>query len=197
MRPSPPTARPVAALLALLLLLTACGADDGEIVIDDARSRMSPMLVGVAAVFLDVRNDSGEDDVLLSASVDPSVAERVELHETFEADDHAMDGDMDGDMDHDMDGDMDHDMDGDMDHDMDGDMGGMQPTPEGFAMMGMREVPGIDLPAGEVVALEPGGLHVMLIGLVDDLRPGDTFDLTLSFEQAGERTVSVEVREQV
>ena len=154
-------------------MLAACGADDGELVIDDARSRMSPMLVGVAAVFLDVRNDSDEDDVLLSASVDASVAERVELHETFAA---ADDG---------------------MDDTMDEGMGGREPTPEGFAMMGMREVPSIVLPAGEVVALEPGGLHVMLIGLAEDLRPGDTFDLTLSFEQAGERTISVEVREQV
>lgn len=193
--------RALAALLAVSLLL-ACTAE-GDLEISDARSRMSPMLVGVAAAFLDVTNDSDTDDVLLAARVDPSVAERIELHETFSVDDEAdldahvgMDDGMD---DHDaMGGGMDdHDAMGDGmdDHDTMG--GGMAPTPEGFAMMGMREVGSIDVPAGSTVSLEPGGLHIMLIGLATDLQPGDTYDLTLVFEAAGERTVTVEVREQV
>ncbi|MCU0274542.1 MAG: copper chaperone PCu(A)C, partial [Acidimicrobiales bacterium] len=62
--------------------------------------------------------------------------------------------------------------------------------------MTMRPVDGIDLPAGEAVALEPGGLHVMLLDLPAPLEIGQTYELTLTFEQAGEQTVTVEVREE-
>ncbi len=65
-------------------------------------------------------------------------------------------------------------------------------------VMQMREVEGgIEIPAGEsaTVVLEPGGLHVMLIGLNQALEVGDTFDVELDFEQAGTITVEVEVRE--
>lgn len=44
----------------------------------------------------------------------------------------------------------------------------------------------LEIPAGESVSLEPGGLHIMLIGLTDDIRLGDTFEVTLTFEEAGE-----------
>jgi hypothetical protein len=61
--------------------------------------------------------------------------------------------------------------------------------------MTMREVEAIDVPAGETVTLEPGGLHVMLIDLVEPLEEGSTFDLTLEFESAGEQVVEVTVRD--
>jgi periplasmic copper chaperone A len=73
----------------------------------------------------------------------------------------------------------------------------MAPTEEGFAMMGMRAIDGLDIPAGETVALEPGGYHLMLLDLATDLEPGQEFEVTLRFEGAGERTVTVTVREQV
>ena len=47
------------------------------------------------------------------------------------------------------------------------------------------------IPAGESVSLAPGGLHIMLLGLTDDIRLGDTFDLTLEFAAAGEVTIPV------
>jgi copper(I)-binding protein len=47
------------------------------------------------------------------------------------------------------------------------------------------------IPAGETVSLEPAGLHIMLIDLNADIRLGDTFDLTLEFEHAGEVTIPV------
>lgn len=53
---------------------------------------------------------------------------------------------------------------------------------------------GLEIPAGETVALEPGGYHIMLIGLKHDLNAGDTFDLTLTFETAGEVVVPVSVQ---
>jgi periplasmic copper chaperone A len=61
--------------------------------------------------------------------------------------------------------------------------------------MAMREVDGIDLPAGVAVTLEPGGYHVMLLDLASPLEPGTTIEVTLTFEEAGEQTVTVEVRD--
>lgn len=53
---------------------------------------------------------------------------------------------------------------------------------------------GIAIPAGETVALKPGGLHVMFIGLNAPLKQGETVPVTLTFEKAGpvEVTFSVE-----
>ncbi|HLW26534.1 MAG TPA: copper chaperone PCu(A)C [Kiloniellales bacterium] len=58
----------------------------------------------------------------------------------------------------------------------------------------MVEVEAIDIPAGGAVALEPGGLHVMLIGLAEPLQPGDKVPLTLHFEQAESLDIEAEVR---
>lgn len=49
------------------------------------------------------------------------------------------------------------------------------------------------LEADDVVALAPGGFHVMLEDLEAPLIEGETFELTLTFRQAGERRVVVEV----
>lgn len=63
-------------------------------------------------------------------------------------------------------------------------------------VMRMRPVPDqrIEIPAGGQVALQPGGLHIMLIDLTQPLAAGDTFDITLQFEKSGERTLPVMVR---
>ena len=60
-------------------------------------------------------------------------------------------------------------------------------------VMKMRPIAGLDIPAGQPVALKPGGEHIMLIGLQQPLREGQSFTLTLNFEKAGARTVSVAV----
>jgi len=52
---------------------------------------------------------------------------------------------------------------------------------------------GIALPGGEMHELARGGDHVMLLGLTQVLKDGDTFPLTLTFEQAGEVTVEAVV----
>ena len=49
----------------------------------------------------------------------------------------------------------------------------------------------VDVPAGGKTALEPGGLHVMLIGLKAPLKEGDKFPLTLTFAKAGKVDVEV------
>ncbi len=62
-------------------------------------------------------------------------------------------------------------------------------------VMQMQPQESVPVPAGETVAFQPGGLHVMFIGLKADLVPGDTFELTLTFEKAGEVVLQVEVRQ--
>jgi copper(I)-binding protein len=61
-------------------------------------------------------------------------------------------------------------------------------------VMRMRKVEAIDVPAGETTMLQPGGLHVMFIGLHESLKEGETFPVTLTFEQTGDVTVTVTVK---
>lgn len=49
---------------------------------------------------------------------------------------------------------------------------------------------GILIPAGESVTLEPGGLHVMLMGLNQALTGGEDVTLTLDFEGSQDLTVT-------
>ena len=52
---------------------------------------------------------------------------------------------------------------------------------------------GLPIPAGETVVLEPMSLHLMLISLNESIMPGTSFEITLTFEQAGELTVTAVV----
>jgi hypothetical protein len=61
--------------------------------------------------------------------------------------------------------------------------------------MEMRPQENVPVPSGGSLSFEPGGFHIMLIDLQQDLQPGDTFEMTLTFQSAGERTVTVEVVE--
>jgi copper(I)-binding protein len=60
-------------------------------------------------------------------------------------------------------------------------------------IMKMRPLGPIDLPAGKKVTLKPGGMHIMLMGLTQKLRPGESFPLILHFAKAGNREVTVAV----
>ena len=62
--------------------------------------------------------------------------------------------------------------------------------------MAMNPVDGVDLPAGETVAFERGGLHIMFMGMAEPPAVGDTVQLTLTFQNAGEITIDVPVREE-
>ncbi len=53
----------------------------------------------------------------------------------------------------------------------------------------------ISLEAGAKVEFKPGGLHVMLIGLKQDLKAGDEFELTLHFKDHADITLKVIVKE--
>ncbi len=60
-------------------------------------------------------------------------------------------------------------------------------------VMRMRELSAVEVPAGKLVELKPGGLHIMFIGLKAPLKQGDKFPVKLKFEKAGEVTVTVNV----
>ena len=61
-------------------------------------------------------------------------------------------------------------------------------------MMRMRRVEQVEIPGQGALSLEPGGLHVMLIGLKRDLAPGDTVGLTLDLDDGTVLEVMAPVR---
>lgn len=62
-------------------------------------------------------------------------------------------------------------------------------------MMKMRRIERIEVPAKGALSLEPGGLHLMLIGLKRDLAPGDNLELTLGLDDGSALQVQAQVRE--
>lgn len=143
------TTRFLALAAALLLVVGACGDDDGGVSIGDPWSRPSANMQNAAAVYMSITASS--DDSLVSVSVPSDVAGMAEIHETTMNDEGAMK---------------------------------------------MSPVETIDLPAGETVMLAPGGYHIMLMNLPQPLASGALFDVTLTFANAGEEVVTVEVRDE-
>lgn len=167
--------------------LAACGDDDddaatdttaalhADIDITGAWARTSPKMATAGAAYFTITNSGDLDDALVAASVDPAIAARAEVHETVAAGPGDGTGDGMG---------------------ADQGMGGDTGRGDGDGMMQMREVDRVAIPAGESVAFEPGGYHVMLLDLAAPLETGDTIDLTLTFEESGEQVVTAEVRDQ-
>jgi hypothetical protein len=62
-------------------------------------------------------------------------------------------------------------------------------------VMSMQPQSSIEIPAKGQVAFEPGGLHVMLTDLKQDLKSGDTLELLLRFKNSGEITLQVPVQD--
>jgi copper(I)-binding protein len=143
---------------------------------------------GNTAIYMDITAGS-EAEELTKASVPADVAATVELHETVSAEGGGSSGDMSGDMS--------DDMSGDTATTTTMDMGDSTTTMAGggSGMMTMRPVEKVEIPADSTVKLEPGGLHVMLLGLEKDLVVGDTVEVTLTFSGAGEMTLTAEVKE--
>ncbi len=61
-------------------------------------------------------------------------------------------------------------------------------------VMQMRAVETLELPAGQTVALAPGGFHVMLMGLKAPIKLGDTVSLSLVVEGADKKRQTVEIK---
>lgn len=60
-------------------------------------------------------------------------------------------------------------------------------------VMKMRPIADVAVKAGGSAEFKPGGMHVMLLGLKQPLKAGDSFPLTLSFEKAGAVKIMVMV----
>lgn len=63
-------------------------------------------------------------------------------------------------------------------------------------VMMMRAVPYVALPQAQVVKLQPGGLHIMLIDLKKQLKTGDKVPLTLRV-QTGKTTQDIAIQAEV
>ncbi|HEY9010646.1 MAG TPA: copper chaperone PCu(A)C [Devosia sp.] len=64
---------------------------------------------------------------------------------------------------------------------------------EGDVMKMTRLDDGLEIPAGGTVTLEPGGYHVMMMGLAQGLAEGGCLEVTLTFERAGKLPVLLAV----
>lgn len=148
---------------------TAAEATEATITVSGQWARNSPMMATAGAAYMTVTSSAG--DALVKASVDPSVAGTVELHETRMVEGGMTDTTMAG-------------------------MDMTETTMPGMGAMEMVPVDKIELPAGEAVALAPGGLHIMLLDLAKPLELGETFTITLTFESGATQDVTVEVREE-
>jgi copper(I)-binding protein len=62
-------------------------------------------------------------------------------------------------------------------------------------VMSMQPQESVPVPAQGEVEFKAGGLHVMLINLNRDLKVGDTFTVTLNFQNVGAVNVEVAVKE--
>jgi copper(I)-binding protein len=72
-------------------------------------------------------------------------------------------------------------------------MAEMHETVNDNGVMRMRPVPSLPLTPNQPVELKPGGYHIMLMGLKQQLKDGDTFPVTLNFDKSGSVTVTVHV----
>jgi hypothetical protein len=49
----------------------------------------------------------------------------------------------------------------------------------------MREMPTLEVRPGEKVTFSPGGMHIMIVGLKEPLKEGQSFPMTMTFEKEG------------
>ena len=68
-----------------------------------------------------------------------------------------------------------------------------QTVADASGVMKMLPVAALAVAAGAVLDLKPGSYHLMAIGLKQQLKPGETFPVTLVFAKAGAITVTATV----
>jgi hypothetical protein len=64
-------------------------------------------------------------------------------------------------------------------------------------VMKMRAIPKLDLPAGKGVKLAPGGNHVMLMDLKQQMKKGDVVPITLKVEGKDKKVHTIELKAEV
>ena len=62
-------------------------------------------------------------------------------------------------------------------------------------LMKMRKLDLVEIPKKKEISLTPGGMHIMLIDLVQPLIEGESFPLTLHFEKEGDVSITVPIME--
>ncbi|MEX1216897.1 MAG: copper chaperone PCu(A)C [Acidimicrobiales bacterium] len=160
------------------LLFTACSSSSSSsatfkrnnIVVSDVQARESVAASGMGVVYFTIENTSATADKLFSASVSKDFAKSASIHETVlsggaTATTMALDSSSETTM-----------------------VSGQA------AMMSMQPVNSVTIPANGTVTFEPGGLHIMLEGLVAPLKNGQTFDLNLGFLNGGVIKVTATVK---
>ena len=163
--------RVFAAAAAAALLLAACGDDSSattvsELTVERAWARTTPDGATTGVVYLEIT--SPDDDTIVGAAVPADIAAGAELHETMAA------------------GESGHSHGGDT-----ADTSGDTTVPSGE--MVMEPIDEVELPANTTVVFEPGGLHIMLIGLADALTLDEEFTLTLTLGSGDQIDVDVVV----
>lgn len=61
--------------------------------------------------------------------------------------------------------------------------------------MKMMEQEFVEIKPDQVIEFKPMSYHVMLINLEQDLKLGDRFEISLTFEKSGQKNIIVEVKE--
>lgn len=64
-------------------------------------------------------------------------------------------------------------------------------------VMKMRQITALELPAGKAVELKPGGHHLMLMDLKQQVKAGDSVPLTLVFEDKAGKRETLELKAEV
>jgi len=72
-------------------------------------------------------------------------------------------------------------------------MAELHETVNDHGVMRMRPVKALPLAPGKAATLKPGGYHIMLMGLKQQLKPGDSFPLTLTFQNSPPVTATITV----
>ncbi len=131
--------------LAIVLLLSACGAERG---IEVHEVWMRPVAQGEnGAVYFVIHNHSSTTDEIVGVTAE--IARAAEIHES------RMNGDV----------------------------------------MEMHRLESVPLEASAEVEFAPGGLHIMLVDVREDLRLGDEIEITLHFDSFEDISVLVPVQD--
>ncbi|MDR2239168.1 MAG: copper chaperone PCu(A)C [Zoogloeaceae bacterium] len=64
-------------------------------------------------------------------------------------------------------------------------------------VMKMRQIERVELPAGKAVLFAPGGNHIMMMGLKQQLKKGDVVPLTLKIEGQDKQVRTLEIKAEV
>ena len=62
-------------------------------------------------------------------------------------------------------------------------------------VMRMRQINEIKLPSEQKVTLQPGGLHIMLIGLTRNLTTGENINLSLTFSDDSQQSLQIPIKD--